>query len=498
MDLPSPLYSANQVRELDRRAIEVHRVPGAELMLRAGKAAFRALRVRFPRARRIAVVCGPGNNGGDGYVVARLAKASGLEPLVLTVGAPREAGDAAQMRGRCLAAGVNAQPFAGAQLTASDIIVDALLGTGLQRAVEGEWRAAIEAINASNRPVIAIDIPSGLNADTGAAMGAAVRADVTVSFIGLKAGLFTGDGPEHAGEILFDDLDVPPGLYNDIVPLARRLCAAALRGIVPRRARNAHKGRFGHVLVIGGGKGMSGAARMCGEAALRVGAGLVTIATHPDHAAALNAARPELLVHGVHSARELKPLIERATVVALGPGLSQDFWAAGLWRAALSHDLPLIVDADGLNLLAAAKAIRKKEWILTPHPGEAARLLKTTTDVIQRDRFAAVKNLVQRFGGVCVLKGAGTLIATSEDLWLCDRGNPGMASGGTGDVLTGVIAGLRAQAVSALDAARLGVWLHAAAGDDAALQGQAGLLASDLYPPIRSRLNRLAHDDAAS
>lgn len=494
--LPIPLYSAGAVRELDRRAIETYRIPGAELMTRAGAAALRVLQVRFPRARRLAVVCGPGNNGGDGYVVARLAKQAGLDPVVLSIGTPRPGGDASTMRSLAEAAGVASEPFDPVRLVEADVIVDALLGTGLERDVAGEWRAAIHAVNARGCPIVAIDVPSGLHADTGAVMGTAVRAAVTVSFIGLKAGLFTGDGPHHAGEVVFDDLDVPEEVYAGVAPIARRLTPDDLLGIIPRRSRSAHKGRFGHVLVIGGGKGMSGAARLCGEAALRSGAGLVTIATHPDHAAASNAARPELLVHGVRNARELKPLIERATVVALGPGLSQDAWARGLWRAAVACDLPLVVDADGLNLLAATKAFRRKDWILTPHPGEAARLLKTTTDHVQRNRFAAVEKLTQRFGGACVLKGAGTLLANADGVWLCDRGNAGLASGGTGDVLTGVIAALRAQSASALDAARLGVWVHAAAGDDIAREGEAGVLASDLYLPVRRRLNELVRDDA--
>jgi ADP-dependent NAD(P)H-hydrate dehydratase / NAD(P)H-hydrate epimerase len=495
-DLPIPLYSAHQVRELDRRAIEVYGIPGAELMTRAGAAAFRAMQVRFPRARRIAVVCGPGNNGGDGYVVARLAQQSGLEAFVLSIGAPRPGGAAATMRALSEAAGVSTQPFDPARMVGADLIVDALLGIGLERETKGEWRAAIDAMNNVRCPIVAVDVPSGLCADTGTVMGAAVRAAVTVSFIGLKPGLFTADGPHYAGEVLFDDLDVAAEVYAGVAPAARRITLSEIRGVIPRRARNAHKGRFGHVLVIGGGKGMSGAARLCGEAALRAGAGLVTIATHPDHAAPLNAGRPELLVYGVRSARDLAPLIERATVIALGPGLSQDAWARGLWRTALASNLPLVVDADALNLLAAADTSRKRDWILTPHPGEAARLLKTKTDAVQRDRFAATKKLTKRFGGVCVLKGAGTLVASDAGVWLCDRGNVGLASGGTGDVLTGVIAALRAQGASALDAARLSVWLHAVAGDDAATQGEAGCLATDLCLPIRQRLNELARDHA--
>ena len=493
--LPQSLYSAAQVRELDRRAIEECGVAGFELMSRAGVATLRVLRARFPRARRFAILCGPGNNGGDGYIVARRAKEMGLEPTVFAFGdRARASADATAARLQCEAAGLIARSFDIEQLKGIDVIVDALLGIGLERAVQGEWRAAIEAVNASRLPVVAVDIPSGLHADTGAVMGAAIRADVTLSFIGLKTGLFTGAGREYAGEIMFDDLGVPPHIYDDVSAGVRRLAETEMRELVPRRARDAHKGSFGHVLVIGGGAGMPGAARLCGEAAARAGAGLVSLATHPAHAAVVNSMRPELLAYAARTSKDLKPLFARASVVALGPGLSQDSWARGMFRHALASQLPLVVDADALNLLAA-KPIRRHDWVLTPHPGEAARLLKTTTARIQQDRFDAVRRIVKRYGGVCVLKGAGTLIAAagSDTIWLCDRGSPGMASGGTGDVLTGVIAALRAQGLSPIDAARFGVWLHATAGERVAQRhGEIGLLAADLIGEVRAELNRAA------
>ncbi len=490
-EISTSLYGAAQLRDLDRLAIETHGIASAELMTRAGTAAFLALRSRFPRARRLVVVCGSGNNGGDGYVVARLAKQAGLEPRIATLGASaRMSAETAAMRASCEAMGLTPRPFESSQLKDADLIVDALLGIGLERPVQGEWRTAIDAMNASSLPIVAIDIPSGLQADTGAVMGAAVRADLTMSFIGLKIGLFTGAGSEHAGEILLDDLGVPASAYKNIPASARRISEADMREIAPRRARDAHKGLFGHVLVVGGGTGMPGAARLCGEAAARTGAGLVTLATR---AAITGCAAPELLAHTVQSATQLKPLFKHATVVACGPGLSQDNWARGMFRAVLAATLPLVIDADALNLLAA-KPTRRDDWILTPHPGEAARLLRTTTAKIQQNRVDAVRRLTKRYGGVCVLKGAGTLIASADDdaVWLCDRGNPGMASGGMGDVLTGVIAALRAQGLRAMDAARLGVWLHATAGDRGALRdGEIGMCAGELIPMMRHELNRL-------
>ncbi len=492
MNLPEPLYRAAQVRELDRRAIEMHGIPGATLMQRAGEAVFNLLRTRWPRARNIAIVCGPGNNGGDGYVVARLAQAEGLTPTLLYIGdAPK--GDAAAMRLACEAAGLKPVAFDAQRLAHGDIVIDALLGTGLERDVTGLWRTAIEAINRSGLPVLAVDVPSGLHADTGRVMGAAVRAQATLSFIGLKPGLFTAEGPAHAGDIYFDDLGVPPAVFEGIAPFARRITPDNLRGLLAPRRRSAHKGSFGHVLVVGGDRGMPGAVRLAGEAALRTGVGLVTLATHTAHAPGVNADRPELIVVGVNGAADLAPLLARARVVAIGPGLQRNSWGGKLFTAALDAHRPLVVDADALHWLAQEPA-RYDSWVLTPHPGEASSLIGSTTEAVQADRFAAARAIADKFGGVCVLKGAGTVVCSAGDVTfdVCDAGNPGMATAGMGDVLTGVIAALLAQGLAPRDAARLGVWLHARAGDDAAAHGgEIGLLASDLFTPLRALVNQL-------
>jgi hydroxyethylthiazole kinase-like uncharacterized protein yjeF len=491
--LPEALYTAIQVREFDRLAIERHGIAAATLMERAGAAAFTLLRARGPRARRVGVICGTGNNGGDGYVVARLAKSAGLTVFVLTVGDPaRRKGDALAMHDAAAAAGVPIQPFADVLPAQADVIVDALFGTGLERPVEEPWRDAIEAIGRSGVPVLAVDIPSGLHADTGAVMGAAVRAEATMSFIGLKAGLFTGAGREHAGEIFFDDLAIPPAVYESQSPLARRLDAASLRGLLPRRERHAHKGSAGRVLIVGGNVGMPGAVRLAGEAAYRAGAGLVTVATHPAHAAFVNTVRPELTARAVSTGHDLHPLLAQADIVAVGPGLGQDSWARALLAVVLESPVPLVIDADALNLLAEDPA-RRTDWILTPHPGEAGRLLGVPAAEIQGDRFRAALAIVASFDGTCVLKGSGTVVASAHHnpMALCDAGNPGMASGGMGDVLTGVIAALRAQGLSAHDAACLGVWLHARAGDQAARDGEIGLIATDIMAPLRRLIAQL-------
>ena len=261
-----------------------------------------------------------------------------------------------------------------------------------------------------------------------------------------------------------------------------------LRSCLPLRVRASHKGDYGHVLVVGGDHGMAGAVRLAGEAAARTGSGLVSIATRRAHAASITAARPELMCHGVESAHDLRLLLQRASVVAIGPGLGQSAWACGMLAAVLQTRLPLVVDADALNLLAQ-EPMQCDHWVLTPHPGEAARLLGITAQQIQADRLHAVQALQQRYGGVCVLKGAGSLVCASDAMTLCEAGNPGMASGGMGDVLTGIIAGLLAQGLSLVDAANAGVYIHATAGDRAAQEGERGLLASDLLPQLRRLVN---------
>jgi len=487
--LPTSLFTAAQVRAMDRHAIDGLGIPGLELMHQAGTATFSALRRRWPDAKTLSVVCGPGNNGGDGYVIARLALAAGFDVRAYPVGPlERLRGDAAAAFAEYRDADGPVLNFIPPCFEGAEILVDALLGTSLDRDVAGEYAAIIEAVNEFPGKVVAVDIPSGLNADTGAVMGNAVHADLTVSFIGLKQGLFTGAGPAHCGEIVFDDLNAPPEIRLGQTPSSRLLRNDEF-ALLPRR-RDAHKGQCGHVLVIGGEHGYSGAARMAAEAAARTGAGLVSIATRASHSPLLNLGRPELMVHGVESGRELEPLLLRASVLALGPGLGQSEWAKDLFDAALNCGKPLVVDADALNLLAHYPRWCDR-WILTPHPGEAARLLGHSSADLQRDRFAAVSALQRRCGGVAVLKGAGTLIAGPDGVPHVARwGNPGMASGGMGDVLTGVIAGLLAQHVPPFEAACLGVRLHGQAGDLAASAGERGLLAGDVIEALRACVNR--------
>ncbi|MDH3690174.1 MAG: NAD(P)H-hydrate dehydratase [Gammaproteobacteria bacterium] len=490
-ELPQSLFGAAQTRELDRLAIEDCGIAGASLMTTAGEAAFACVRRKWPQAKHITVVCGGGNNGGDGYVVAHAAKSAGMDCCVLALAEPRS-DDAKQMRRMVETDGIAVESF-DAQLPSTDVIVDGLFGTGLERAVSGQWARAIEAINAATAPVLALDIPSGIHADTGRVLGSAVRADLTVTFIGLKLGLFTGRGPEFVGEIRFENLGVPSQIYDVVSPLAVRVTPQSLCRLVPRRARDAHKGHAGHVLVVGGDLGMPGAVRMAGAAAYRSGAGLVTVATQAAHAELVTAYTPELMVAAVDDCEALRQCAERCSAIAVGPGLGRNAWGQAMFAAATELNRPLVVDADALNLLAD-NPFSRDNWVLTPHPGEAARLLGSSTADVQADRRAAACAIIERYGGVCVLKGAGTLIASSSDnVYLCDRGNPGMASGGMGDVLSGVIIALIAQGLGLAEAARLGAWIHASAGDRGAQQGgELGLMATDLLRHIRAELNDLA------
>jgi hydroxyethylthiazole kinase-like uncharacterized protein yjeF len=485
-----PLFTAEQVRGLDRTAIEEAGIPGATLMSRAGAAAWEVLRRNWPEARRIVVVCGTGNNGGDGYVLARLALEARCRVTVLQAGGEtRIGGDALTAREAYLAVGGEVRAGDPACLTQAEVIVDALFGTGLARALDGEWLALVGAVNRSGVPVLAIDIPSGLHADSGAVLGAAVVARTTVTFIGRKQGLYTGQAAEHTGEIAFSDLGVPTDVYRQTPPSAQLLTAAPLGALSAPRPRAAHKGAHGHVLVVGGDHGMVGALRLAGEAALRTGAGLVSLATRAEHAAAIAAACPELMSHGVASARNLAPLLARATVVAIGPGLGRSRWARELLAAVLECARPLVVDADALNLLSR-DPLRRADWVLTPHPGEAGRLLSQTTAAVQEDRYAAVRALAESYGGVVVLKGAGTLIChAGTPVAVCAAGNPGMATGGMGDVLSGVIGGLIAQRLEPPQAAVAGVCVHACAGDRAAAGGERGLTARDVIAELRAVMN---------
>ena len=482
-----PLYTAEQTRAIDRDAIERQGIPGPELMTRAAEAVCRLIQKEYPETERIVVYAGIGNNAGDGYLVARRMQELGKSVrIVQLVPGQSLQGDAGAACEEATRAEVPMQPFAEAAPIDEDLIVDALLGTGLSRAVEGDWAEAVDRINQSNAEVVSVDIPSGLDADTGAADPRTVKADHTVTFIARKRGLYTADGPDCAGRVTYDDLEVEPG-----DPSAVALCDwMEIRRELPRRRRNSYKNEYGHVLVIGGSPGYQGAAELCGIAALRCGGGLVSLAQPPD-ALKTRSPMPELMCHGIVDRRALRELAGRVSVIAVGPGLGQDAWAQDMLGEALEISCPRVIDADALRLLAAdPRENSSGNWVLTPHPGEAAALLGTKTGEVQEDRFSAAGRIQEAYGGAVVLKGCGTLVADADGgIGVCAGGNPGMATAGMGDVLTGVIASLIGQGLDVGHAALAGVCLHAEAGDRAREQGMRGMMASDLLPHLRMLLD---------
>ena len=484
-NLPRKLYLAEQVRELDRIAIDDQSIKSVNLMRHATIAVFEVIQQRWSNIKHIAIFCGSGNNAGDGYFIASLALQANFKVSVYTI-SPVD-----KLIGGALIAYLDynqrgGELFSLDNLTqAPDLIVDALLGTGLTRKLSGDYAKAVEIINQSTCPVVAVDIPTGIHADTGCVVGSAVKADVTVSFIGLKQGLFTSDALDYCGEVIFDDLEVSTDIFKQVKHQSELLQQPTL----PRRLRNVHKGDFGHVLIAGGDEGFSGAARLAGEAALRSGAGLVSIATHSNHSALLNQGRFELMSHGIKTKTQLQALLNKASVIVLGIGLGQKKWGKMLFETLINSPLPMIIDADGLNLLAQ-NPVHNANRILTPHPKEAARLLKCSTDDINQNRFAAVKEIQNQYGGVCLLKGAGTLICDEDNTFVNTTGNAGMATAGMGDVLAGLIGALVAQNLSLTTATTTGAYIHGAAAELASKnQGECGLLASDLMPHIRKLVN---------
>lgn len=490
MQLPiKQAYSFAAVRELEDRLYGAAVVTPAKLMARAAQAACAALLQRWPTAKQVLILCGSGNNAGDGYMLVELLRQQSIQVQVIALQPVEQmSGIAADAALQAIQNGVDIIDYdSEINLPECDVIVDAILGIGQSRPLTGLYAKLVSAANLHPAGVLSLDVPSGINSDTGRIWGEAIFADSTITFLLPKVGLLTSQGLAQSGYLIYDDLDVQ--IDNAPEPVADCLTWQVIREKLPLRAVNAHKGDCGHVLVIGGDYGMGGAVRLAAEAALRLGAGKVTVATRPEHVSIV-ADCPELMCHQVTVAEDLTPLLDLASVVVVGPGLGQTDWSKMLWAALKNCDLPMVVDADALNLLAKG-AYKNANWLLTPHPGEAARLLDSASDAVQQDRFAALSALQTRYGGVVVLKGAGSLIGVADHIpSICMSGNPGMASGGMGDLLSGILGALLAEGLSLADAARVGVLLHAKAADVAALEnGERGLLATDVLLYARQLAN---------
>lgn len=498
-NLPDNLYSVDSVVRLEQVAINQFNIPAYELMKRAGDVVFQVLKTKYPQHKKILVLCGAGNNAGDGYVVARLAREAGLNVRVISLIDPASLKNEAQLAYQDW---LNIADNAAANTTAeislideADIVIDALLGTGLTREVSAEWAGWINAVNSLAIPVIAVDIPSGLIADTGAIAGDAVEADHTVCFIGLKQGMFTAQAKDVCGEIIFDDLALPDDVYSHVEADAR-LIQTTDYSLLPERKSSSNKGNFGHVLIVGGNDGMPGAVILAAKAALRTGAGLVTILTVASNLEAISLAVPEAMVKNcdVKTAIEVftDTFVKNITHIAIGMGLGRDDWSLELLRVCASLDKPMLVDADALNLIASHGIKINSSLVITPHPGEAARLLSNEKVLgkvlnsadIQSNRFDAVKKLYDLFSDsktcVVVLKGSGTLILDNHSTKVCSLGNAAMAAPGMGDVLSGIVIALMAQGIDISDAAELAVCLHASAAQSVTQGRTRGLLASDV------------------
>ncbi|MBS0288763.1 MAG: NAD(P)H-hydrate dehydratase [Proteobacteria bacterium] len=488
-DLPLALYSSKDVKKIDNLAVQKLNITGYELMCRAGEAAFKALQNYWPAAKNIKILCGPGNNGGDGFVLARLAKMAGLNVSVFLVG---ERGDvplqAKQAREDWLKAKGEITLFQDQNLVA-DVVVDALLGTGFHFPLPDQFATAIRAINKSNSPVLAVDIPSGLEADTGS-FDEVVYATRTITFIALKIGMVCAKAIDVVGELIFDDLGINAGLFTQVKPMATCIVFKEVIHYLAPRPLSSHKGDNGHVCIIGGGKtGYSGAVCLAGEAALRAGAGLVSAVISPESLPLMARAPAELMTYSFSRPKAMRALLEAATVLVLGPGLSQNAWGKKFFQESIKTTKPCVIDADGLNWLACYPQ-KREHWILTPHPGEAGRLLGMTTAQVQNDRIHAAIALKEKFGGIIVLKGAGTIVVgENSEIAIHVGGYPALSTGGTGDVLAGLIGGLVGQKLSLFHAACLGVSVHAGAAALEQALGARGMLASDLFLHIRNLIN---------
>ncbi|MHA1024310.1 bifunctional ADP-dependent NAD(P)H-hydrate dehydratase/NAD(P)H-hydrate epimerase [Enterobacter ludwigii] len=486
--IPHSIWHADDLRHAEKEAADSLGITLYELMQRAGEAAFNVARTAYPESSHWLILCGHGNNGGDGYVVARLAVAAGIHVTLLALESDKPLPEEAS-------AAREAWLNAGGVIHATDIvwpeeidvIIDGLLGTGLRSAPRDPVATLIARANAHSAPVVALDIPSGLMAQTGTTPGAVIQAAHTVAFIALKPGLLTGNARDVTGTLHHNALGLESWLAGQETHVSR-VDASLLAQWLPPRRPTSHKGDHGRLVIIGGDHGTAGAIRMTGEAALRCGAGLVRVLTRIENSAPIITARPELMVHEL-TPQSLEESLEWADVVVIGPGLGQQAWGKQALQKVENFRKPMLWDADALNLLAI-NPDKRHNRILTPHPGEAARLLNCSVAEIESDRLLSARRLVKRYGGVAVLKGAGTVVASDEALGIVDAGNAGMASGGMGDVLSGIIGALLGQKLPLYDAACAGCVAHGVAADKlAARYGTRGMLATDLFCTLRRVVN---------
>ncbi len=501
--LPQRAYNATQVLENEAQIAQTLPISMTALMEQAGLAVFNLLRSCYPRLSSLLVISGKGNNGGDGFVVARLAAELGIQVSVYLCCQPEQLkGDAKLAFERLV--GANISIIYQNELTISrdflaehqfQLIIDAIFGIGFKGQLPQDIAELVTAVNDSGIDVLSVDLPSGLNASTGSVTNNAIIAQHTVTFIAIKQGLLTGQAAHYCGELHFAGLGLADNFQlavdSDIYLQGGLNQSPNHLPKLPVRSAVSHKGHIGQLLTVGGGQGMPGAIRLASEAALRAGAALVAVCCYPDNIAMVFNGRPELMLAHSESCRLAElAAFQKAKLLLCGPGLGQDQWAQQHFQQVMASDKPCVLDADALRLLAQSP-LNKANWVLTPHPGEAAVLLGCSVVEVEQDRFAAVRQIAQQYGGICVLKGAGSLICDGQVVWVNTSGNSGMASGGMGDVLSGIIAALLMQMPNSIDAVRLAVYLHGLAADKVAQQtGKIGMLASDLFLFIQQLLNQ--------
>ncbi len=483
------LYTPESVYKMDKAAVDNDGLSEIELMHRAGECVWSSIAERWPELSKITVFAGSGNNGGDAFVVAMLARKMGvLVQFIVKGDLSRQSATSRHFHDIWLAEGGATETWQQQSID-GELIVDGLLGIGLKRALDKEWQDLIEMINLSKMPKVAIDIPSGLNAQTGVPQPCAVEAELTVTFIGKKAGHYLADGKDCCGELLFSDLGVSSKTALSQKP-ALEVVDATNICLPEKRKHNSHKNSYGHILVVGGDQGMVGAASLAGQAALRSGAGMVSVLVHPDNVHSL-ASTPELMVQSWH---EIDHKLAQASVIVVGPGLGQSDAAKACLQRLTTETLPMVVDASALTQEFLA-SLSNKQLVITPHPGEAADLLGSRTVDIQSDRLAASEDLSARYSCISVLKGSGSIVRQPGLTPAINiAGNPGMAVAGMGDVLAGMIGAFLGQGFSAFDAAKTAVYLHARCAESfAEKQDESGLIASDIIRLIPELVNQLRH-----
>lgn len=489
--LPHNMYTSNQIQEAEYQFVSSGKSSYIDLVESAGTAAFLKVQSIFPAPCHILVIAGYGNNGADAFSCARRLLEANYSVALVAIepesNLSKTRPELDEVRQQFIDAGGEVLPFGGALPAGAKVIVDGLLGTGITGELRDGIKQLVQLVNDSPAWVLSLDVPSGLNPDTGSGL-TTIKADMTLTFGGLKRGLLTGHARHCCGELALAELGLSEFLPKTDIS---RVSLSYISDRLAPRDRDTHKGLSGKVTVIGGDVGMAGAVRLAGEACLRAGAGLVTVISRPEHQHTVNANRPELMFWGCELVdMEVYLRLGWAHTLVIGPGLGKQTWGYNLLKAVGLSDKPCVIDADALNLLSEEHT-RCDGRVLTPHSGEAARLLGVSIAEVERDRFAAVRDIQQKYGGVVVLKGPGTLIYDGEHYYVAPVGNPGLASGGCGDVLSGIIGALMSQGFSILDSAVMGVVAHGEAADRAAVAGERGMLASDLMPHIRSMVNNL-------